>query len=293
MEQPPAPFVIRHPPSGIRSPVVFDSPHSGRFIPPHFKYSCNTGDLARISDPYVDTLLKGIPAQGSPVLEAQIHRACIDLNRYEYEIDPRSVRGQWSRPSVMTPYTRKGMGLVHLHISNRAHQRLTPIFNEASRPTAQDIENRIDWYHRPYYAALTRLLDSAHAKFGQALHVDMHSMRRRDQGHDIVLGDLHGQSCPPDITEFIRAFFAGEDYAVSINKPFSGAALIRSTAQPDQKRYSIQIEIARDLYLDRDLLSPDPQKAEKITGTMTRLAAALQDYMARRCRPAPSPAPKT
>src|SRR5688500_15864078 len=98
-------FLI-HSPQGLTLPaVVFDTPHSGTALPDHFRYACATRDLMHMHDPHVENLLAEVPASGVAVLEALVHRACIDLNRYEDEIDPGMIEGDWPRPVRRTIYT--------------------------------------------------------------------------------------------------------------------------------------------------------------------------------------------
>ncbi len=233
-----------------------------------------------LHDPHIERLVADIPATGSPVLEAQIHRTCIDLNRDEREIDPATITGSWNRDVKVTSYVSKGLGLFPMMAGPRT-SRISPIYNDAARLSADDAQRRIDSYYTPYYNELQRLIDSAHDKNGLSLYVDMHSMGRQSRnGHaDIILGDLHDKTCRPDFIAFVRSFFEDAGFTVDRNGAFfKGGALIEKTADPENHKYSLQIEIARDLYMDQSTLDYDNEKGPALRDTLTRFAMELRRF---------------
>lgn len=271
----PVAFIVHESADGKISPVVFDSPHSGLILPNHFQYSCAYKDLLRLSDLHVDRLLADVPAQNVPVLEAQTHRAVIDLNRYEYELDPAELRTTWTRASTLTAPTLRGRGLIPVTTPN-----LTRIYDDARRPSAEDVTRRIDGHHRPYHAEVKKRVDRAHEQNGIAIHCNIHSMRRNTEGcaADIVLGDLHGRSCTPEIRDFAKDFFERAGLSVALNEPFAGAALIQTTQDPSAGRHSLQIEIVRDLYMDPQTLAFNAARGTRLRGVMARFAGELGSF---------------
>ena len=280
MGEKPQSFIVHKPLSTARSPIIFDNPHSGRGLPDHFNYSCDHKKLMAFGDLHIEKLLRDVPTAGVPVLEAKVHRAVIDLNRQPDEIDPSEVKGGWRAPSHKTKYTQDGFGLVPRRLG--VPHRMTPIFNEASRPDASEIKRRLNDYYAPYHNALADLMDKAIDNHGVAIHMDIHSYRRRMGKNgmmpDFIIGNLHGQSCDPAITDFVADFFCKEGMSVAFNNPFKGAAIVSIHGTPEEQRHSLQIEIARDLYMNMETLEFDPAKGRKIQGLMTKLATELNRF---------------
>ena len=77
-------------PRELQGPLVFASPHSGRFYPKSLRRASilDRRSLRGSEDGYVDRLLEGVPAAGLPVLKAVYGRAYVDLNRAADELDP-------------------------------------------------------------------------------------------------------------------------------------------------------------------------------------------------------------
>jgi N-formylglutamate amidohydrolase len=86
------------------------------------------------------------------------------------------------------------------------------------------------------------------------------------------------------VRDFIAGYFEKAGLSVTVNKPFSGAALVEKTADPAANRHSIQIEIARDLYMNAETLEYDEVKGAKMRDTLAGFAAALHDFAAARMR---------
>ena len=273
-------FIIHEQQAPSPSAVVFDTPHSGTALPDHFRYACAPRDLMHMHDPHVENLLAEVPAAGVPVLEALVHRACIDLNRYEDEINPGMIEGDWPHPVRQTLYTAEKFSLFPAFAGPRM-RRIAPIYNESARLSAAEAEYRIKAYHRPYYAALHSLLQRASAANGHAIHVDVHSFSRRKGSDiaDIILGDGgdKGPLCDPCIKNSIRDHFKKVGLLVDFNGIyFSGGALVHSTGNPEAGLHSIQIEIARDLYMDQDTLAYHPGKGERMARLFSRLGETLK-----------------
>src|SRR6476619_5599433 len=97
------------------SPVVFNSPHSGRVYPRTF-LSAATLDLAtlrRSEDSFVDELIAGVVPRGHPLVRVHFPRCYVDVNREPYELDPRMFDGR--RPSFANTRSMRvagGLGTV-------------------------------------------------------------------------------------------------------------------------------------------------------------------------------------
>jgi N-formylglutamate amidohydrolase len=136
----------------------------------------------------------------------------------------------------------------------------------ARRLRMQEIQDRIASCHEPYHRTLRRLLDAAHTRFGQVVHINCHSMNAVSgaQGEggagraraDFVLGDRDGSTCDPELTAFVQRTLGAMGYDVKVNDPFKGVALVQAYSNPAVGRHSLQIEINKRLYMDETTLQP-------------------------------------
>lgn len=278
----PYPFLLYRPPPGIALPACIDVPHAGSALPPDFLFSATDRNRSLLRDFDVDRVVATAPNHGVPVLINPYDRIVIDLNSKLKKRDG-------------TPPPRQGLGLISTHLADE-HGHLHPLFNEATRPTPEDIDWRIHNHYRPYYAALASLMGESVRKSGFALHFNFHSSPRltfldKIRIGDIILSNRDGSTCSPAVTHFALDFFTAENLDVRINDLFKGGALIQTIGIPAQGRHSLQIELARDLYMEPDNLTPDPEKMLAIQTMISRFCVALgsftQTHAATLCPPKP------
>jgi N-formylglutamate amidohydrolase len=233
-------------------PLVVDSPHSGRAYPEDFGHAAPMALLRRAEDAFVDDLFEDAPRHGAGFLKALFPRSYIDPNRHEGEIDDGMLAESWPHRIRASERAEMGLGLIRRLIKGNV-----PIYDRLL--SVAEIEARIARFHRPYHAELEAMLEQQHQRFGAVWHVNAHSMkamgRRRGQSiprDDFVLGDLEGESCDPDFTEFVAATLRDLGYTVRLNHPFKGAELVQRFGRPAEFRHSLQIEVNRGLYMDED-----------------------------------------
>jgi N-formylglutamate amidohydrolase len=240
------------------SPVIFDSPHSGRVYPKDFDYACTFADLRRCEDEYLDTLFDGVRDLDCAFLCAQFPRSYIDVNRAVDDIDPALLDAPW-RGTPIHPSERSdaGIGLIRRLVSPGM-----PVY--ARMLSQAEIERRIATYYAPYHTQLEALIFEAHYAFGHIVHVNCHSMPdstarpRRPIGLvaglgktvDFALGDRDGTSCDPALTRAVRDFIRSLGYSVTINDPFKGVELVARHSNPARGFHSLQIEVNKRLYMD-------------------------------------------
>ncbi len=245
-----APYRITEPPEQT-APLVFASAHSGRDYPANFLESTRLDAVAlrRSEDSFVDELFSGATRAGAPLLAACFARAYCDPNREAWELDPAMFAD--ALPSwVNTTSARVGAGLgtlARVVASGEAIYRRKLAFVEA--------EHRVHAYWEPYHEALQALLDTTKSRFGACLLIDCHSMPAQSCGPgrgtpDIVLGDAHGTACSPRITRAAEALLTGMGYQVRRNDPYSGGYVTRHYGRPRESVHALQIEVARNLYMD-------------------------------------------
>ncbi|MGQ0611675.1 MAG: N-formylglutamate amidohydrolase [Paracoccaceae bacterium] len=254
--------------------VIFASPHSGRTYPPAFLAQSVLDSLALRSseDAFVDELLADATAVGAPLMLADIPRAFIDLNRGPEELDPALIEGVHRTP--LNPRVSSGIGVIPRVVSGGRH-----IYR--GKLTLSEAEARLRGHWHPYHDALRRLIDETHARFGQAILVDCHSMpheaieshtRPGQPRPEVVLGDRFGAAAGGHVIEEIEAAFQQAGLRVSRNVPFAGAFIAQSYGRPSTGRHVVQIEIDRSLYMNEAEVTRGPGFAAFRAGISAVLA---------------------
>ena len=242
-------------------PLIFDSPHSGNIYPDDFNYACEHLTLARAEDNHVDDLFDCVTNHGAHFLLAHFPRSYIDVNRSHDDIDTELLGEDWKGdfPIKSTSRSDAGIGLIR-----RLVRPGIPVYDRDL--TTEEIIARIEKYYRPYHNTLADLIESAHYNFGQAWHINCHSMPsssaypkraisligNQQKPSDFVLGDRDGTTCDAAFTRSLRDFIKELGYTVTINDPFKGVELVEKYSNPTRGYHSIQIEINKALYMNEE-----------------------------------------
>ncbi len=248
-------------------PLVFASPHSGRVYPTELlrRTRLKVSALRRGEDRNVDGLIRGVAAHGAPCVLGEVARAYIDLNRHPDELDPEL----FDLPPDTRPTSRVTAGLG---VIPRAFAPGEPIYG--AKLPLEEAQTRIRSVHTPYHAEVHRLLERARALHGHALLIDCHSMPSLPGGPRVVVGDLHGRSAAPQVSDLVIAGMRDLGLSVVHNLPYAGAYTLERHGRPAAGIHAVQIEFDRAMYLDGvvgTLLPGAARLAEKIA----RLAAEL------------------
>lgn len=275
------PFDILAPEEPV-TPLVFNSPHSGRSYPATLAAASRLDELnlRRSEDFLVDQLFAAAPALGAPLLVAHFPRAYLDVNREPYELDPRMFDGRLPAfANTRSLRVAGGLGTIPRIVGDghEIYRRRLPV-NEALV--------RIDAVYRPYHSALRGLLNDAFRHFGEAILIDCHSMPSASLGADVaarpdvVLGDRYGTSCAPQLIDAAQDIFERRGYRVARNRPYAGGFITEHYGQPTAGVHALQIEINRSLYMDEAALQRNGRFAalqDDVTAFMRDLAAAVAD----------------
>ena len=242
-------------------PVVFASPHSGRAYPEDFLAAARLDPLRlrRSEDSFVDELFATAPDQGAPLICATFPRAFCDVNREAWELDPAMFADPL--PSWVNTSSARvcaGLGTIaRIVASGETIYRAKLSFAEAER--------RISHYWQPFHETLQALIAGTRAMFGTCLLVDCHSMPSHGNGRpsaksaDFVLGDAHGTTCNPAIAQILERTLAELGYIVRRNDPYAGGYITRQYGRPREHVHVIQLEIARELYMDESRIERLPR----------------------------------
>lgn len=257
-ESPVPPLVLQPSNPAVRVPLVVDSPHSGLKFPADARCVAPADALLTSWDAYVDRLMASTPEAGGTLIAASFHRAYIDANRDELDVDRELLGEPWPE-LVPTAYSARGMGLIR-----RWALPGVPMYD---RPLAvSEVKRRITHYYRPYHAALQKALDEAHQQFGAVWHVDCHSMKSTgnamnvDSGQarpDLVISDGEGTTADPQFTAWAAQCWRDLGYRVNVNDPYKGGGIVRRYGAPHLKRHSIQLEFNRKLYMNEATFEPN------------------------------------
>ncbi len=250
-------------PSGQTRPLVLASPHSGNHYPPDFLAAArlDARALRKSEDCFVDEIFAFAPALGVPMIRALFPRAFLDANREAYELDPEMFADPLpAYVNTRSPRVAAGLGTIARVVANGED-----IYKGKLR--FAEAVDRIDRYYTPYHGALRRLVEETRTAFGHALLIDCHSMpspgaapgdgRGRNRP-DIVLGDCYGNACAAAVIDAADQFLRGLGYKVNRNNPYAGGYTTRHYGRPRQGIHTLQIEIARDLYMDEVALTRRP-----------------------------------
>jgi N-formylglutamate amidohydrolase len=244
----------RPPPTAL----VFASPHSGRLYPDDMMSAAalDAHAIRRSEDVLVDDLIASGPAHGAAVIAARFARAYIDVNREPFELDPAMFADELPDfARARTARVAAGLGAIARVVSEGQE-----IY--ARKLTFAEARARIEQAHRPYHAALERLLGEAHAAHGYAVLVDWHSMPSaaarvgRDRACDVVLGDRFGAACAGVLTQTVERELEALSYRVARNTPYAGGYTTEHYGRPARRTHALQIEINRAIYLDEATLEP-------------------------------------
>ncbi len=263
-----------------RGALVFDSPHSWAEYPEDFKPSCSRDDLLTSWDAFVDELFDAAPRFGAPLLIAKFPRFYLDTNRQIDDIDPEMLTAAFDGPVNPSSKSKVGMGLIR-----RFALPDVAVYDHLLTP--EQIKVRIENCYMPYYAALGQLIEEAYRQHGHVLHIDCHSMKSRgnamndDNGAlrpDIVVSDRDHTTSTPEVTEYLGELFRAEGLSIGINNPYKGAELVRRYSDVSEKKYSVQIELNRAIYMDEAKFIKKAGDFGALQSSIARVIEKLSKY---------------
>ena len=246
--------------SNCRFTTIFSSPHSGSNYPKRFleNSSLDILELRSSEDAFVGNLFDVSANYNSALIEAIYPRCFIDLNRSHLELDPKLVIGKFKFES--TPRNSVGLGVIP-RLSGRGNcinKKPISLF---------EARERLNQFYFPYHKRLSELIMTARSSLGCAILFDCHSMpssfnpfdgsQNKTNNTDIILGDLNGVSCDPQLTKNVKEIFEFHGFSVKLNQPFAGGFITKNYGHPNKNIHALQIEINRNLYMNELLLEPN------------------------------------
>jgi N-formylglutamate deformylase len=257
------PFEIVEP-ANRRTPIIFNSPHSGSCYPESFlkESRIELPTLRRSEDSFMDELIADLANRGFPVVRVNFPRCYVDVNREPYELDPRMFAGRLpSFANTRSMRVAGGLGTIPRVVGDGQE-----IYRE--RLSVDEALLRIETLYKPYHRALRRLINRVHQHFGAAVLVDCHSMpsvgvsRDEPRRPDIVIGDRYGTSCTPLLPDLVEDVMGRLGYSTGRNKPYAGGFITEHYGNPASGLHAIQLELNRAIYMDERRRERGPRFAE-------------------------------
>lgn len=256
-------------------PVIFSSPHSGRYYPQSFIEQTNLDllSLRQSEDFCVDKLIGDAPLYGAPLVKSRYPRAYCDPNRQAYELDPAMFDEKLpEHVTQCSPRISAGIGTIPKIVSAGKVIYSAPL-------TYQDAFERLMLCYFPYHNALKELIDAGVKKFGKILLIDCHSMpgapaqpQNASPLADFILGDRFGNACPLEYSTHIANKLKSFGYSVRYNSPYAGGFITQHYSSSYRNVSALQIEINRNLYMDQSTLTA--------TDDMPQLKGHLSELLA-------------
>ncbi len=256
-------------PSAAPSAVVVEVPHAGLRVPAPWAGPIAAGDrdVLRDADTFVDELVSHATRQGASVLRANVSRYVVDLNRGRDEYDARAVDG--ARVDVSLPH-----GLFW-HTTAAGERLLRRTLSE------DEAQERLRAVYDPYHAELERLVHERIDEHGVAVVLAVHSMpslgaTRSGHGRraDVVPGTQNFTTASPRLIGVVEEWARGAGLTFSHDDPYRGGWVTKHWGRPRRRCHAIQLEFARDLYMDEARLERKPDGLE-------RLRVACEDLVSR------------
>jgi N-formylglutamate deformylase len=243
-------------------PLLISIPHLGTQLPPAMAAQMtDAATITQDTDWHLDRLYGFARNMGASVLQAQVSRYVIDLNR------PPS--GESLYPGQTTT------GLCPTETFHGA-----PLYAPGAEPDAAEQERRLQTYWLPYHQALSSELQRLKAAHGAVLLWDAHSIAsvlpRLFEGQlpDLNLGTNSGQSCSAAVIDRVAAVAQASRFSHVVNGRFKGGYITRHYGQPAQNVHAIQLEMSQCLYMDE--AAPFNYLEYKATSVQPVLQAMLQ-----------------
>lgn len=247
-------------PRGTPTPVVVEVPHAGLGLDPLAlaTLAAQGRSLGSDADLYVDELYADAPDEGAALIVSNVSRYVCDLNRAADDVDPLAVEGGAARSSP------------HGFVWRTTTEGRPALFGAVTRA---EYERRVALYHRPYHDALEKLLEERRAQHGFAILLCAHSMPSRGRdGHDdagveradIVPGTRGKSTTAPRVIERVEALAREAGMKLLHDEPYKGGFTTHHYGRPTSGWHSIQIELARRLYMDEKTLERKPREFDSV-----------------------------
>ena len=234
----------------FEKPLIISSPHSGTLLDKNLSAKRNNDiySFDSMQDMYVNEFSSGLDKCGFTVLQSNISRVVIDLNRNINEIDSKIIKNLPSDIEInLSDKVRAGIGLITTKDASG-----NKIYDE--KLDWMEVRDRINNYYLPWHNALKIAVKNLSTKFKRVLIIDMHSMPSEtiynNQLADFVIGNNFGKSSSDTAQKILSRVIESYGHSVSINDPYPGGYITKNYSSTDENIHCIQLEIKKSLYMN-------------------------------------------
>ena len=234
----------------FKKPLIISSPHSGTLLDKNLSAKRNNDiySFDSMQDMYVNEFSSGLDKCGFTVLQSNISRVVIDLNRNINEIDSKIIKNLPSDIEInLSDKVRAGIGLITTKDASG-----NKIYDE--KLDWIEVRDRINNYYLPWHNALKIAVKNLSTKFKRVLIIDMHSMPSEtiynNQLADFVIGNNFGKSSSDTAQKILSRVIESYGHSVSINDPYPGGYITKNYSSTDENIQCIQLEIKKSLYMN-------------------------------------------
>ena len=234
----------------FKKPLIISSPHSGTLLNKNLSAKRNNDiySFDSMQDMYVNEFSSGLDKCGFTVLQSNISRVVIDLNRNINEIDSKIIKNLPSDIEInLSDKVRSGIGLITTKDASG-----NKIYDE--KLDWMEVRDRINNYYIPWHNALKIAVKNLSTKFKRVLIIDMHSMPSEtiynNQLADFVIGNNFGKSSSYTAQKILSRVIESYGHSVSINDPYPGGYITKNYSSTDENIQCIQLEIKKSLYMN-------------------------------------------
>ena len=256
-------------PVEVTSPIILSIPHCGTEIPDEILAELKPEMLPPDdTDWFVDELYSFARDLGILVITSVVSRWVIDLNRNP---DSTALYNDGRVITALCPCTD--------FLGCKIYK------DERSQIIASEVERRKALYFNPYHVKLREIAEAAKRKFGKALIWDCHSIRRmvpsisENPFPSLILGSADGTSAPVDVIGTAFIGLSSSNFEISQNFPFKGGYITREYGRPTQNIYALQLEMAKDIYMDDNETIYSPKKASVIQESLIKTLLDLNELL--------------
>jgi N-formylglutamate deformylase len=255
-------------PNELTVPMLISAPHCGTAVTDEFRQNAASEDILKVADTdwFVHDLYDFASELNIPLIHAVYSRYIIDLNR------------QLPGEANLYQNTARTTGLVPLNTFAG-----DPIYKPGCEPSPQEIAQRVEKYHKPYYQKIDEVLAQLQQKFPIVMLYDGHSILgqvtaiQSEPFLDYMPANRTGVTCPNAFIEKAQQIIEKHGASCIANGPFQGGNITRSFHDADKQILSFQMEISQRIYMNEQT---GAKQQPNWSDTVTILREVIESFSA-------------